>query len=107
MERTSYSNFCQLMLQKGRGKKPGYRFQLKVITGNYIQESKITSWKRGECPAHEPRGPLILLDLAKKWDFEISLEGAQNLMGEITLVQNRILNAETQRTERNQFFIWW
>jgi len=26
---------------------------------------------------------LILLDLAKKWDFEISLEEAQNLMGEI------------------------
>jgi len=26
---------------------------------------------------------LTLLDLVKKWDFEISLEGAQNLMGEI------------------------
>jgi len=49
---------------------------------------------------------LTLLDLAKKWDFENSLEEAQNLMGEITLVQNRILNAETQRTQRNQFFIW-
>jgi len=49
---------------------------------------------------------LTLLDLVKKWDFEISLEEAQNLMGEITLVQNRILNAETQRTQRNQFFIW-
>jgi|GEM_PF-882851 hypothetical protein len=31
---------------------------------------------------------------------------AQNSMGEITLVQNRILNAETQRTQRNQFSIW-
>jgi hypothetical protein len=26
---------------------------------------------------------LILLDLAKKWDFEIPLEEAQNLMGQI------------------------
>ena len=49
---------------------------------------------------------MALLDLAKKWGFEISLEEAENLMGEITLVQNRILNAETQRTQRNRFFIW-
>jgi hypothetical protein len=37
----------------------------------------------GKASTYKPRGPLILLDLAKKWDFEIPLAEAQNLMGEI------------------------
>ncbi|MGO9093006.1 MAG: nucleotidyltransferase family protein [bacterium] len=51
-------------------------------------------------------------DLYKKYNvteigvFGSFVRGEHKKRSDITLVQNRILNAETQRTQRNQFFIW-
>jgi len=47
---------------------------------NALQKTKASDLSRQAELAEEV---LILLDLAKKWDFEISLEEAHNLMGEI------------------------
>jgi len=47
---------------------------------NALQETKGSDLSRQSELAEEVK---TLLDLAKKWDFEISLEGAQNLMGQI------------------------
>ena len=45
-----------------------------------LQESKGSDLSRQSEQIEEI---MTLLDLAKKWDFEISLEEAQNLMGQI------------------------
>jgi hypothetical protein len=47
---------------------------------NLLQESKGSDLPR---QAEQIEEVMTFLDLAKKWDFEISLEEAQNLMGQI------------------------
>ena len=47
---------------------------------NGLQESKGPDLSRQSELAEEV---LVLLDLARKWDLEISQEGAQNSMGEV------------------------
>ena len=47
---------------------------------NVLQESKGSDLPR---QAEQIEEVMTFLDLAKKWDFEISLEEAQNLMGQI------------------------
>ena len=53
---------------------------------NVLQKGKGSDLSRQSEQAEEVRS---LLDLAKKWDFEISLEEAQNLMGDTGRMRRR------------------
>lgn len=76
------------MIEEAREHGYQLRREKSVLVLNEILKEKMNGLQKIEGPDLHRQGEqikevMILLDLAKKWDFKISLEEAQNLMGQL------------------------